>query len=71
MKKTILSITILIAMLGILGFNTLESVYAFDEQTTSTLEEQETNLTELTQDEIDALFAMGISPTRLDRKSVV
>ena len=56
MKKTIFSITILIAMLGIFGFNTLESVYAFDEQTVIAIEEQETTSTELTQDEIDALF---------------
>ncbi len=58
MKKTIFSITILIAMLGILGFNALESVYAFDEQTVITLEEQETTSSELTQDEIDALLYM-------------
>jgi hypothetical protein len=50
MKKTILSLTILIAMLGILGFNSLESVYAFDDQ--------ETTNTELTQNEIDALLFM-------------
>ncbi|PKO05429.1 MAG: hypothetical protein CVU41_12415 [Chloroflexi bacterium HGW-Chloroflexi-3] len=58
MKKTILTITILTAMLGILGFNTLESVYAFNEQTPVALEEQETTSTELTQDEIDALLFM-------------
>lgn len=58
MKKTILSITILIAMLGILGFKPLESVYAFDEQTGITFEGQETTSTELTQDEIDALLFM-------------
>jgi hypothetical protein len=58
MKKTILSITILIAMLGILGFNTLESVHAFDEQTVMALTDQENSSTELTQDEIDALLFM-------------
>ncbi len=58
MKKTILTLTILTAMLGILGFNTLESVYAFNEQTAVALEELETTSTELTQDEIDALLFM-------------
>ena len=45
-------------MLGILGFNALESVYAYDEQTVIALEEQETTSTELNQDEIDALLYM-------------
>jgi len=58
MKKTILTITILTAMLGILGFNTLESVYAFNEQSAVAQEVQETISTELTQEEIDALLFM-------------
>ncbi len=58
MKKTILSITILLAMLGILSFNTLDSVQAFSSHSTITLEEQETIDTKLTQDEIDALLFM-------------
>jgi len=58
MKKTILTITILTAMLGIFGFNTLESVYAFNEQSAVAQEVQETISTELTQEEIDALLFM-------------
>ena len=58
MKKTIFSITILIAMLGILGFSTLESVYAINEQTTVSLEDQESTSTELTQDEIEVVLFM-------------
>ena len=58
MKKTILTITILTAILGILGFNNLESVYAFSNRSTVVIEEQQTTSTELTQNEIDALIFM-------------
>ncbi|MDO9086440.1 MAG: DUF2202 domain-containing protein [Anaerolineaceae bacterium] len=58
MKKTILKITILTAILGILGFNNLESVSAFSNQSTVAKEEQQTTSIELTQNEIDALLFM-------------
>lgn len=58
MKKTILTIALLTTMVGILGFNALDSVYAFNEQTDIALVGQETTSTELTQEEIDALLFM-------------
>jgi hypothetical protein len=58
MKKKIFTIMLLTAMVGILGFNTLDTVNANNNQISNTFTIQDTTDTNLTQDEIDDLLFM-------------
>lgn len=58
MKKLTLTITVLIALFGILGFSAIDSVSAFNDQLPIGISEPEVLSDELNQNEIDALLFM-------------
>jgi hypothetical protein len=58
MKKITLTITVLIAIFGILGFSAIDSVSAFNDQLPIGINEPEVLSDELNQNEIDALLFM-------------
>ena len=58
MKKITITITVLIAMLGILSFSAIDSVSAFNDPVINVANEQESTSEELNQSEIDALLFM-------------
>lgn len=58
MKKITLTITVLIALFGILSFSAIDSVSAFNDPVINVANEQESTSEELNQSEIDALLFM-------------
>ena len=58
MKKLTLTITVLIAMIGIMSFSAIDTVSAFNDQLPAVLNEQQTEGDQLNQNEIDALLFM-------------
>lgn len=58
MKNITTTITVLIAIIGIMGFSAIDSVSAFNDQSPTVLTEPQTEGDELNQSEIDALLYM-------------
>lgn len=58
MKKITITITVLIALFGILSFSAIDSVSAFNDPVINVANEQESTSEELNQSEIDALLFM-------------
>ena len=58
MKKTILSITILTAMVAVFSFNSIGSVYAYNDQPATSAIDVQLSSENLTQSEIDDLLYM-------------